>query len=142
MSSMFELLATVCAAIFAGAAIYISVVQHPAAIRAGNAVAARFFPHMYRRAAPMQASLALVGSLAGLLAWLWGSGVQWAVGALLLGSVVPVTVLWIKPVNDRLLAPDLDPETPQVAELLRSWGRRHRLRSVSSLLAFLLFALG
>lgn len=142
MSSMFELLATVCAAIFAGAAIYISVVQHPAAIRAGSAVAARFFPHMYRRAAPMQASLALVGSLAGLLAWLWGSGVQWAVGALLLGSVVPVTVLWIKPVNDRLLAPDLDPETPQVAELLRSWGRRHRLRSVSSLLAFLLFALG
>lgn len=90
----------------------------------------------------MQASLAVVGSLGGVLAWLSGSGPSWLVGALLLGSVVPLTIFGTKPVNDRLLAPSLDPEAPEVPELLRRWGRPHRLRSTSSLLAFLLFALG
>lgn len=142
MQSVFELLATACSGVFAGAAVYISLVQHPAAAEAGRSVATSYFRPMYRRAAPMQASLAVVGSLGGLLAWFSDSGVAWLVGALLLGSAVPLTLVLIKPVNDRLLAPSLDPEAPEVPELLRRWGRPHRLRSTSSLLALLLFALG
>jgi uncharacterized membrane protein len=139
---MFEFLATACSGIFAGAAIYISVVQHPAATEVGDSMAASFFPPMYRRAAPMQASLALVGSLAGLVGWLSGSGVLWLAGALLLGFVIPFTIIRIKPVNDQLLAPGLDPASPEVPELLRRWGRLHWIRSASSGLAFFLFVIG
>lgn len=139
---MNELLATLCCGIFAGAAVYISAVQHPAAVRAGIPVAAAFFPRMYRRAAPMQGGLAGVGSVSALLAWLSGSGTSWLAGALLLGSAIPVTLLVIKPVNDRLLAPDLDPADPAVPGLLRRWGRLHAVRSASSALAFVLFLLG
>lgn len=139
---MTELLARACAAVFTGAAIYISVVQHPAALESGTEVASAFFPPMYRRAAPMQASLAVIGSLSGLVAWLQGSGICWLIGAVLLGSVVPLTLLRIKPVNDQLLAPGRGPQDPATAELLRRWGRLHWLRSGSSAAALLLYLLG
>lgn len=139
---LLEAIAVLCSGAFAGAAIYISWVQHPAALRAGGAVPATLFRPMYRRAAPMQAGLALVGSLAGVLAWVSGSGAAWLVGAGLLGFVIPFTLLVIKPINDRLLDPELDPEAAQVPELLRRWGRLHGIRSASSGLAFLCFVLG
>ncbi|MGI9591126.1 MAG: DUF1772 domain-containing protein [Myxococcota bacterium] len=139
---MLELLATACAGLFSGAAIYISVVQHPASLQAGDAMAAGFLPPMYRRAAPMQGGLAIVGSLAALVAWLLGSGALWLIGALLLGFVVPFTILVIKPINDQLLDPGLEPSDPKVPGLLRRWGELHHVRSASSTLALLLFLLG
>ena len=59
--SLAKALATFCCGIFFGAALYISLVQHPAALETGADFAARFFTPMYNRAAIMQASLALVG---------------------------------------------------------------------------------
>jgi ammonia channel protein AmtB len=137
---MFELLATVCAGLFAGAALYISLVQHPAWMESDVAAAAAGFPAVYRRAAIMQAGLAVVGSVSGLIAGLTTSGVIWAFGALLLGFVVPYTLIRIKPVNDRLLAPDADPNAPDVPELMRHWGKLHNVRTGTSLVAFLIFA--
>ena len=69
-----KLLATLCCGVFFGAALYISLVQHPAALETGNEFAARFFPPMYGRAAAMQASLAVVGCAAAIAAWLRGRG--------------------------------------------------------------------
>ena len=134
---MFLYIATVCCGIFAGAALFVSAVQHPAAIEAGEGLAARFFPPMYRRAATMQASLAVVGSVAAILAWLVGEGFSTLLGGLLLGSSVPVTLILIKPINDRLLANDLDPISGEASELLGEWARLHRIRSATSALGFL-----
>ena len=67
-----ELLATVCAGVFAGAAVYINIAEHPATQTLGTPAAVQFFRAMYPRAAPMQASLALVGSGAG--GWCWWAG--------------------------------------------------------------------
>ena len=134
---MFLFIATVCCGVFAGAAIFVTYVQHPAAIEAGEGLAARLFPPLYRRAATMQASLAVVGSAAALIAWLAGSGFGALLGGLLLGSSVPVTLVLIKPVNDRLLASDLDPSSGEASELLGEWARLHRIRSLTSALGFL-----
>jgi hypothetical protein len=56
--------------VFFGAALYISLVQHPAALETGNDFAARFFPPMYGRASVLQASLAVIGCMAAIAAWL------------------------------------------------------------------------
>src|SRR5688572_32225689 len=98
-----EGLATFCCGLFFGAALYISLVQHPAAIETGHDFAARFFPPMYRRAAVLQASLALVGCAAAILAWLMGAGRVWLAAGVFLGSVVPFTLIVLKPINDVLL---------------------------------------
>lgn len=76
-------------------------------------MAASFFPPMYRRATRMQAGLAVVGTAAGLFAWLTNSGWPWLLGAPFLGFVVPFALLVIKPINNQLLASDFDPSDPE-----------------------------
>ncbi len=131
-----EAVATVAAGIFAGAALYINVAEHPARMECGASLAARVFAPSYRRASVMQASLAGVGLLAGVGAWLQGRQVWWLIGGLILGSVVPFTFLAIMSTNKRLLAPDLDKESAETATLLRRWGRLHAVRTALGLLAF------
>jgi hypothetical protein len=131
-----ELVATLCAGLFAGAALYINIAEHPARLEVGPSVALREFGPSYRRAAVMQASLALVGLVAAVAAW-WteGHGMM-LVGGLLLGAVVPFTLLAIKGTNKRLMAPDLDPDSAEARALLVRWGRLHAVRTVLSVLGF------
>jgi len=65
----FQLIATLCAAIFTGAAIYINLVEHPARMSLGTAVALAEWKPSYHRATLMQAPLAIVGLAAALVAW-------------------------------------------------------------------------
>ena len=57
------IVAAICAGLFAGAAIYINAVEHPARVSCGNDVALREFAPSYRRATVMQASLAVISCL-------------------------------------------------------------------------------
>jgi len=134
-----ELIAIFCCGIFFGAAVYISIAQHPATLEAGVAVGGRFFPPMYNRAAPMQIAMAVIGFLAGIAAWYSSSEIIWLLGAALLVSVIPITLTIIKPVNDILLAPDNDPDSPETEELLKRWGPKLWLRTVVSGAAFILY---
>src|SRR5262249_39926743 len=124
---------------FAGAAIYISLVEHPARMGCTTEIAATVWAPSYKRATVMQASLAILGSLAGIAAWLLGAGVMWLVGALFILSVVPVTLLVIFPTNDRLLAPGRDLASSETRELLAKWGDLHAIRSVLSLIAAVIY---
>jgi uncharacterized membrane protein len=134
---LFELLATLCAGLFAGAAIYITFVEHPARLECGTELAAAEFGPSYRRATLMQASLAAVGLLAALVAWAQGRGVGVLIGGLLLGLVIPFTLVVILPTNQLLLDPGLDRGSAEAAALLARWGRLHAVRSVVSALAFM-----
>ena len=134
-----EVLATFCCSLFAGAAVYITLVEHPARIACGPEVAATEFPPSYRRAALMQASLAIVGFVFSVAAWLRGASAWVAIGGTLLGLVVPFTLLVIMPVNKRLLDPTLDKRSGEAAQLLSRWGRLHAVRSALSVLALLVF---
>ena len=55
-------IAAACAGLFAGAAIYINAVEHPARLGCGNEVALREFGPSYRRATVMQGSLAVAAA--------------------------------------------------------------------------------
>jgi hypothetical protein len=132
------LVAIVAAGLFAGAAVYITTVEHPARVGCGTELAVREFAPSYKRGTIMQASLAVVGCLAGLAAgWLREDPVI-AVAALLLGAVVPFTLVVIFPTNKRLLDPALDSRSDNARELLARWGRLHAVRSVLSTAAFVL----
>ena len=134
-----EFIATACAGIFAGAAVYINIAQHRAALALGTATAVKFFRPMYARAAPMQAALAVVGSLAALWAWWTGSGWLWLLGAVLLGFVVPFTLIAVMPTNNRLKDPALDVSSAEASDLLARWSSLHAVRTVTSSVSFLVF---
>ena len=131
-----ELIATLCAGVFAGAAVYVTLVEHPARLECGTAAAVAQFGPSYRRGAVMQASIALLGSLAAVIGWWQGSGVPLLIAGLLLASLIPFTLLVILPTNKRLLDPGLDRSSPEAGILLQRWGRLHLVRSIIGAIAF------
>src|SRR5215470_7516601 len=116
-----EFLATLSCTIFTGAAIYINLVEHPARMGCDTKTAATVWAPSYKRATVMQASLAVVGFMTGVVAWLFGAGRLWLVGALLLGAVVPFTFIVIMPTNHTLLEPGRDLSSPETRALLEKW---------------------
>jgi uncharacterized membrane protein len=135
-----EAAATFCCGVFFGAAVYISLVQHPAALETGGEFAVRFFPPMYARASVMQASLAVIGTLTALAAYGLGAGRAWLLAAVLLAGVIPFTLLVIDPVNQELKI--IDPSAERAAELLIRWSRLHWARTVASGLSFVMCLVG
>jgi hypothetical protein len=133
---IFEAFATICAGLFAGAAVYITLVEHPARLECGTELAATEFGPSYRRASWMQASLATGGFLAALVAAFQRHALLMLVGGVLLGAVIPFTLLVMLPTNQRLLAQGLDRGSAEAAELLARWGRLHAVRSVLAVVAF------
>jgi Anthrone oxygenase len=139
MRQIAEFVSVLACGLFAGAAAYISLVEHPARMECGVELAATEFVPSYRRATVMQASLAALGLLSSIAAWLAGATFWWLVGGVLLGSVIPFTLIVILPTNKQLLGPTLDKRSAQAGQLLARWGRLHGVRSVLSAVALLLF---
>jgi hypothetical protein len=134
-----EFVAVLACALFTGAAIYITLIEHPARMQCGVEIAAAEFAPSYRRATVMQATCAAVGLASSVAAWLAGANFWWLVAGVLLGSVIPFTLIVILPTNKRLLSPALDRRSAEAERLLASWGRLHAVRSVLSGSALLLF---
>jgi hypothetical protein len=88
----------------------------------------------------MQGSLAVVVLLASVLAWMLGASAGWLVWGLLLGAVVPFTLLAVRPTNRRLLDSGLDPESREAGDLLLRWGRLHVVRTLVGVAVFVAFA--
>lgn len=139
MLPFFQFIAVLATTIFAGAAIYINLVEHPARMSCSTEIAAAVWAPSYRRATVMQASLAVAGSLAGLAAWMLGAGDMWLVAALFILAVVPVTFVIIFPTNKKLLAPGRDPGSAETRNLLIKWNWLHAIRSALSLIASSIF---
>jgi len=134
-----EFVAVLSCSLFAGASVYINLVEHPARMECGVEAAATEFSPSYRRATAMQATLAAVGLVSSIAAWLAGAAFWWLVAGALLGSVIPFTLFVILPINKLLLSPTLDKQSVEAERLLARWARLHAVRSVLSGLALLLF---
>jgi uncharacterized membrane protein len=133
--SALQITAAFCAALFAGAALYINVAEHPARMVLDTRHAALQWAPSYERATWMQAPLALLSLLAGTAASLMGGGAGWLGAAVLIGAVVPFTFVVILPTNHALLAPDRDLASDETRVLLERWARLHAVRTALSLAA-------
>jgi hypothetical protein len=136
---LLEILSTLSAGLFAGAAIYINLVEHPARMECGTGLAVTEFAPSYRRAAVMQGILAAIGFLTSVAACLMGSSFWWLLGGGILLAVVPFTLLVVFPTNKQLLDSSLDKNSELASKLLVRWGRLHAVRSVLGSISFLIF---
>src|SRR5262245_23674235 len=135
----YQVIATASAGLFAGAALYVNLVEHPARLSCGTEFALREFAPSYARAAVMQAGLALIGLVAGLVAWYFSRDGWVLAAALLLGSALPYTLIFVAPTNQLILHPALDATPTEKMRLLVKWGRLHAVRTGASLLSFAIF---
>jgi hypothetical protein len=135
MADLVGVVASLASSLFAGAALYINLVEHPARLSCGTEIAALQWAPSYKRATIMQVPLAVFATLAGLARWWSSGGAVWLGASLLIVSVVPFTILAILPTNTRLLEPGRDRGSPETRALLDRWGRLHAVRTALSLVA-------
>jgi uncharacterized membrane protein len=134
-------LALAVAAIFAGAAFYVSFAEQPARLELDDRALLAEWKPSYKRGFAMQAPLAIVGFILGIIAW-WLSGrVAFLTGALLLVANWPWTMLGIMPTNKTLMATTLDAAGPQSRLLIVKWNRLHAVRTILGSLAVAAFLL-
>lgn len=100
------LIALAVAALFAGAALYINVAEQPARLKLDDRGLLTQWQPGYKRGLAMQAPLAILGFPCGAAAW-WQTGrLAFLVGALVLLSNLPYTLVGIMPTNRVLMATD------------------------------------
>src|SRR5947208_5040791 len=97
MRQIAEFVAVLACGLFAGAAVYVSLVEHPARMACGVEIAAAEFPPSYHRGTIMQVTLAAVCLLSSIAAWLAGATFWWVVAGALLVSVIPFTPIVLPP---------------------------------------------
>ena len=134
-----EVVATLASGTFFGAALYINLVEQPARVSCGVPLAVTEWRPSYKRGTLMQAPLALIGSVAALMAWWLQGSAAWLIGGSLFLLVVPFTLLVILPTNKRLKSQELDIRSEEAGRQLRRWGRLHAIRTILSGIAFLVF---
>jgi len=132
-------LALVAAALFAGAAIYVNVAEQPARLELGDGALLTVWKSAYKRGLAMQAPLALVGSILGLLAASRTKDWLWLVGAVVLIANWLYTLLVVSPVNRQLKRINSASAGSESRMLIEKWGRLHAIRSVFGFAATLVF---
>jgi hypothetical protein len=127
------------AAIFTGAALYVNVAEQPARLMLDDRALLIEWKPSYKRGAAMQAPLALVGCLLGLIAWWQTLQSGFLIGAVAIIAPWPWTLIGIKPTNDALLATEPEQAGLQTRALVVKWGALHGVRTALGALATLAF---
>ena len=135
----FGVLALTVAALFSGAALYVSFVEHPARSALDERAQLEEWKPSYARGAVMQASLAALGFVLGGLAWHATGNLRWLVGALILLANWPYTLLVIMPTNNALKAIAPREAGPTARALLDRWGRLHAVRTALGVASTVVF---
>jgi hypothetical protein len=127
------------AAMFAGAALYINVAEQPARLALDDKALLAQWKPSYKRGLAMQAPLAVIGCVAGLIAWWQTEEPGFLLGAILMIANWPWTFLGIMPTNNALMAIDPADATAQTTALIAKWGSLHGVRSALGCLATMAF---
>jgi Domain of unknown function (DUF1772) len=127
------------AALFAGAALYINLAEQPARLQLDDRALLAEWKPSYDKGKVMQASLALLSGLLGLVALVTTGQALWLVGTVLILANWPYTLTIILPLNRKLEATAPDQADAGSRRLIERWGYLHAGRTALGIAAALAF---
>lgn len=126
-------LALVTAALFAGAAFYVNFAEQHARMELDDRAMLTQWKPSYHRGFLMQAPLAALSGVLGILAFLLTYDWAWLIGAALILASWPYTLFIIMPTNRMLQSTSLENAGEVTRGLMAQWGRLHAVRTVLGL---------
>jgi hypothetical protein len=129
MDIIFGHLTLIAAALFTGAALYVSFAEQPARLKLDDAALLAEWKPSYKRGFAMQAPLAFLGFLFGLLAWYDKGEGRFLWSSILMIANWPWTLVFMMPTNNKLMSLDpLEPDS-QTRAIIQKWGTLHAVRT-------------
>jgi hypothetical protein len=96
----------------------------------------------YKRGFAMQAPLAIIEAVLGLIAFFTAYDWRWLAGAIVIVANWPYTLGAIMPTNSKLMAMTPESAGPEVRSLIKRWATLHAVRTALGAAATLIFRLG
>jgi hypothetical protein len=134
-------LALTIAALFTGAAFYVSFAEQHARLTLDDRSLLMEWKPAYQRGFAMQAPLAIIGFVLGILAWRTTGKLTFILGGSLLLANWPWTIFGILPTNKLLMQTAPADADQRTRTLIVKWNRLHSVRTAlgcAAIIAFLI----
>ncbi|MEA1879210.1 MAG: DUF1772 domain-containing protein [Campylobacterota bacterium] len=124
-----------------GIALTATVVVHPLLLQVKSTTAIEVFKPFFDRTHKSVLVLSIVVSLTALGASLLSGEWSWFIISLIMHLNGPYTIFAMMPLNHRLMADEVDPNSEETLSDLHRWGKLHAVRTVLNGIVFILFLL-
>lgn len=122
-----------------GVALTASMVVHPILITITKTTAIELFKPFFDKTHIIVLVLSILVSCIALAASFISGYWSWFIISLIMHLNGPYTLIFMMPLNRRLMAEDVDPHSEQTSNDLVKWGKLHALRTALNGLIFLVF---
>jgi hypothetical protein len=126
-------------ALFAGAATYVSLVEHPTMDEGGTQLANAYVLASHPRPAIFQTCFGVIGALAALLAGSAGGAMWWLAGGMVLGAATLLQLFAVLPLTRRLTGIDPRADPKGAGEMIARLAKLHAVLSLAALAALFMF---
>jgi len=122
-----------------GVALTATVIVHPILVMTKKTSAIDFFKPFFDKTHMLVFILSIFVTFLALIYSIFTGDLGWLAISLLLFLNLPYTMIFIMPINKRLMDENVDPLSQQTANDLKKWGRLHLVRTFLNGIIFMAF---
>lgn len=138
MQSIFIFLTLVSTAIVFGIALSATLVVHPILVNISRKAAIEIFKPFFDKTHVIVLAVSIAATVFALITSVVTKNWWWFVISLIMHLNGPYTIFGMMPLNRRLMAEDVDPESADTASDLVNWGKLHAVRTGLNAITFFL----